>query len=339
MKEYSNKLPTELPLSEFLRFYGRRLKILFAVTLANFALIGLAYLLTILGTRLHATPKPWEWLVELILILVGIVLTHVLILYSQFYKESQGYMLRAVFKIWPFLLMFLAIEWAIGAFFFNLSLALPPYALVVPAPLLGVIIGIIVAVIPSALESIFLPNKGATVKTLKRPLTRVLLGLNIVLRYNYAWAIESCRQQDLFDCQQPDGWGLDIPPVEIGRRIRKLYEFCKFRIAEERQDPSFLRYDVGRTPWEKFFLLTRHLGRKRLRQYIKNPPAFHFPNWNGSERRRTVGTRADRDPSRNPDLSPSRRYDDPELTKSIAGGRKSVSPPDNETSTVRYHRD
>ena len=42
MKEYSNKLPTELPLSEFLRFYGRRLKIFFAVTLANFALIGLA---------------------------------------------------------------------------------------------------------------------------------------------------------------------------------------------------------------------------------------------------------------------------------------------------------
>ncbi len=236
-------------------------------------------------------------------------------------------MLRAVVKIWPFLLIFLTIEWAIGAFFFNLSLALPPYALVVPAPLLGVIIGIIVAVIPSALESVLLPKKGATVKTLERPLTRVLLRLKVVPRYNYARAIEYCREHDLFYCQQPDGWGLDVPPVEIGRRIRKLYEFYKVRIAEERQDPSFLRYDVGRTPWDKFYLLTRHLGRKRLRQYISNPSAFLFPNWDGSERRRLVGTRANRDPSRDSDLSRSRMYDDPELIKSIAGGRKVVSPP------------
>jgi hypothetical protein len=232
-----------------------------------------------------------------------------------------------VVKIWPFLLIFLAIEWVIGAFFLNLSLALAPYALVVPTPLLGVIIGIIVAAIPSALESILLPKKGATVKTLQRPLTRVLLRLNVVPRYNYAWAIEYSREQDLFDCQQPGGWGLDVPPAEIGRRIRKLYEFCKVRIAEERQDPSFLRYDVGRTPWEQFYLLTRHLGRKRLRQYIIDPPASLLPNWDGRERRRAVGTRADRDPSGDPNPSRSRRYDDPELIESIASGRKSVSPP------------
>jgi hypothetical protein len=243
-------------------------------------------------------------------------------------------MLRAAAKIWPFLLMLIAIEWAIGAFFFNLSLALPPYVLVVPAPLMGIIVGSIVAVIPSALESILLPKKGATVKTLERPLTRVLLRLKVVPRYNYAWAIESCREQDLFDCQQPDGWGLGVPSAEIGRRIRKLYEFYKVRIAEERQDPSFLRYDVGRTPWEKFYLLTRHLGRERLRQYIKNPSASLFTNWDGRERRRQVGTRANRHPSHDPDLSRSRMYDDPELIKSIAGGRKSVSPP----SKVRLQR-
>lgn len=44
MKEDSNKLPTEYPLSEFLSFYGRRLKSFSAVVLGNFVLIGFAYL-------------------------------------------------------------------------------------------------------------------------------------------------------------------------------------------------------------------------------------------------------------------------------------------------------
>jgi hypothetical protein len=44
MKNDSNKLPTEYPLSEFLSFYGRRLRSFFAVVLGNFILIGFAYL-------------------------------------------------------------------------------------------------------------------------------------------------------------------------------------------------------------------------------------------------------------------------------------------------------
>jgi hypothetical protein len=246
-------------------------------------------------------------------VLGGIVLIHSIFLYSQFYRDSQGYMWRAVRKIWFFLLMFFIIEWAIGALFFYLSLGLPRYVSV-PVLLLAAIIGIVVAAFPIVLEGIFLPKSSSTVETLERPLTRLLLKLDIVLRYNFAWAIEYSKEQDLFDCQQPHGGDLNVEPVDVGRRIRKLYEFCKYKIAEERNDYTLLRYDVGRTPWDQFYLLTRHLGRDRLRKYIKHPIPSHFPNWNGSERRRIVGNRADRNKSEDQDHLRYRRYDDQELT-------------------------
>lgn len=287
------------------------------------------FILIIVGGALsHSAQRYSVEFIDLVLIMAGIVLTHVLSLHSQFYRESQGYMLRAARRIWVFLLSFFMVEWAVGVLLFYLIVVLLQTS--VPSFVVAFIIGIIVAAIPKILESILLPKKATTVKTLERPLTRLLLKLNVAPGYNFAWAIEYLREQDLFDCQQPYGWGLNVPPVEIGRRIRKLYEFCKYRIAEERHDPSLLYYDVGRTPWDQFYLLTRHVGRKLLRQYIINPVTFGPPDWDGRERRRKVGTRADRDPSKDPDPSRGRMYDDTELIKRIVSGHKPVSPLVNE---------
>jgi hypothetical protein len=277
----------------------------------------------IIDATLSSAYTMFDWsptILNSIFILLGIVLAHSLFLYSQFYKNSEGYMLRAARKLWFFLLTFFVIEWVIGAFFFFLAAGLPQYASV-PLLIFGGIIGIIVAAIPTALEHVLLPKTGSTVETLGRPLTRLLLKLNIVLRYNFAWAIESCREEDAFDCQKPDGWGLNIPPKQVGRRIRMLYELSKIKIAESYKNPAFLQYDVGRNPWDQFYLLVRHVGRKRLREYIKNPLNSPCPNWDGRERRRRGGTKEDRDNSI-ADNEPyrSRIYDDQDRIKRITDG-------------------
>lgn len=260
-------------------------------------------------------------------VLGGILLTHSLFLYSQFYRESQGYMWRAARKVCSFLFMFSIVEWVVGIFFFYLSRYVLSYlSLPIPDPLWAGIVGIIVAAIPTTLEGILLPETGVTVKNLQKRLTRLLLKLNILLRYNFAWAIEYCREQDVYDCQQPDGWGLGINPSLVGRRIRMLYEFSKYKIAEERRDPSLLVYDVGRVPWGQFYLVVRHVGRKKLREYIKNPIKY-VRDWDGSERRRATGTIADRDPSMGTPSRQSRRPDDPNLIEQIRRGRLGGSVP------------
>ena len=282
--------------------YTKQIPILIGITL-----LTLFVLLIILGARLHITQKTGERLVEWTLILAGIVLTNILSLYSQFYKESQGYMLRAAHRIWGYLLTFFIIEWVVAAFFFYLTLGL--LLLSAQRFVVAFIIGVLVAAIPMALERSLLPKKGATVKSLERRLTTLLLKLNIAFRHNFAWAIRLCQEQDLYECQQPHGWGLKIAPADLGRRIRKLYEFYKYRIAEERKDPSLLRYDVDRTPWEMFYLLVRHTGRNKLRQYLKNPVPTHFPDWDGSERRRVVGRRSDRKDTNDLNSERTRGYD------------------------------
>ena len=263
-------------------------------------------------------PTLYNWLT----LLGGIVLTQALFLSSQFYRESEGYMLRAVRKLWPFLLTFLIVEWVLGLLFFHLLHPVQRYVSV-PEPLLAFITGVIVAAIPTALEGILLP-KDAKIETLNRRLTKLLLKLNIALRYNYAWSIESCRQQDVYDCQEENSWGLGIDPQTTGRRLRIIYEFEKVRIAERRKDSSFLRYDEGYTPWSKFYLLARHLGRKRLREAILHPPTLHCPDWNGKERRkkREPGTKEDRLNLKERANPHCRLYDDLDLLKRIDSGER-----------------
>jgi hypothetical protein len=227
-------------------------------------------------------------------------------------------MWRGAGRIWIFLILFFAVEWLVGVFFFYLIIGLPKYTSI-PILLLAGIVGISVAVIPTALEGNLLPKKDTKIETLEKGLTKLLLRLKIKLRHNYAWGIESCRQDDVLGCQEPDGWGLGLDPTTVGRHIRIMYEFCKYKIAEGRRDPKLLFYDVGRTPWDQFYLLSRYLPRRKLRKYIKNPIKTHCPNWDGRENRREVGSKADRKQP-DPNLSRSRRYDNKELLESISRG-------------------
>lgn len=249
--------------------------------------------------------------IALLAVLIGIVLAHSLFLYVQFYRESRGYMWRAVGRIWPYLITIFTIEWMIGSLWVFLAPAAPGHGsapTLLFAALGGIVMGTVVAAIPIILEGRFLPKNRMTVEKLQSPIVRLILKSNLVLRYNFAWAVESFRQQDVYDSQTPDGWGLNLTPQQIGRRLRILYEIYKFEIAERRRDPSLLYFHDKSTPWAMFYVLVRHLGRKKLREALRNPPPSPSPNWDGRERRRVRGTKADR---LDPDSSGSRSYDDP----------------------------
>lgn len=253
-----------------------------------------------------------DWLfliINLLSILAGIVLTHSLIIYSRFHSESAGYMWRAVRKIWLFLFVFVIIEWIIASFFF-LLISVPVGFTFFPLSILAAIVGILAAFAPTSLENIVLPQEGVSVKKLKKPLTKLLLTLHLTLRHEFAWAITSRRQQDVFDSQHStNDWDFRIPKKDIERKLRMLYEQYKYDIAEDRDDPTLSRYDVDHYPWEKFYLLARHLGRERLRQCLRNPVDSPCPEWRGDERRRVSGSRLNRKNPRDRNSRCQRRYD------------------------------
>lgn len=260
-------------------------------------------------------PDPERLILDWSLISIGLALTHFLILYSEFHSDAQGYMLLAARKIWYFLTLAFGIEAVIGLFLFYVGTSKIPGC---PKELLALLTGILVAAIPSGLERILLPE-DSTADSLQKPLTKVLLKLNIIIRYKFAWAIGSRREQDVFDCQCPDAWGTGLPKRVVGRRLRIIYEIKKLDIAKRRKDPAFLRYDEGRSPWEKFYLLVRLMGRKSLRHFILNPPNSPGVGWDGRERRKKRGTRQDRRDD-GPGDPASRSYDDAALAKRIRDG-------------------
>src|SRR5688572_11240926 len=119
-------------------------------------------------------------------VLGGILLTHLLFLYSQFNADSQGYMWRAARKLWGFVLPFFLVEWVAGCFFFlpiyfipvnYLSGYLPAdylsgYRMHLIIAVIAAVIGFLVAFAPTALELHSLPEEGVTVASLQKPLTR-----------------------------------------------------------------------------------------------------------------------------------------------------------------------
>jgi hypothetical protein len=232
-------------------------------------------------------------------------------------------MWRAARKIWGFLVLFFLIEWVIGIFFFHIISSFINNTSYF-SWLLAIVIGLFIASIMTVLEKFILPKDDASLKSFGRPYTKRLLKFNFTLRSKFTWAIESCLQQDVYDCQQPNGWGLGVAPIEISRRIRILYEVCKIDIAEAHRDPSLLKYDVNHSSWEKLYLLVKHLGRKRLRAYLIAPPNSPASNWQGQERRRVIGTMNDREHTADSDLLRARIYDIEELRK-IADHRKKES--------------
>lgn len=161
---------------------------------------------SIIFTYVYAIPEILRGSVDWVFILAGIVLTHVFILYSLFYRESSGYLLRAAGKIWLFLFRFFIIQLAIGSFCFYLALTFLGSS--GPSWLLAFIIGVAVAAVPTILELALLPKGSTTVTTLRLRLITLLAKLYLLLLPYFAWTIEYCREEDVFDDQQPNAWGI-----------------------------------------------------------------------------------------------------------------------------------
>lgn len=255
-------------------------------------------------------------------LLAGIVLSHGIYLSYKF-SNAEGYFWLAARKIKNFLLVVLLAELLIG-FFVYLSVF---YWLPFPYPvklLSAVVFGMVIPVFPHFLEAKnTLPTKNPF-ERLRRPLTKILLKYNLAIRYRFATAVSSLRERDVYDCQDKSGWGLGLSRQVIGRRIRIIYELKKIAIATERRDANFLRYDNNRNPWEKFYILVRHMGRRELRRCIREPPLPPRLGWEGNENRREDGTKADRkQPDSNPDKS--RCYDYHELVKRVEKGENLIS--------------
>lgn len=280
-------------------------------------------------------PSPWphtdsnlnmsDWRLDIIRwvtivcgIAFGMLLVHSLVIY-EFRRDAEGYIRLAMGRLKGFLLTVFVVEWVIGTFFFIASVAwiYLPY----PVRLLyAVIVGMLSAFLPYTLEGAFL-GRSIFFLRVRRALARLMRRLNLAVRYEFARAIAIYRERDVYDCQK-DGWETGATRVEVGRRLRILYELSKEAIATERRDPDFLYYDEGRNPWEKFYLLVRFLGRDELRRRLTNPPPSPSPDWDGRERRLNSVRGSKDDRSNLGGSSNSQRcYDSPERIKRIRAGK------------------
>jgi hypothetical protein len=262
-----------------------------------------------------------HWLLQLIefsligcSIAGGIILVHALLLFD-FSRNAEGYLFLAARRLKSFLVTVLLVEWLIGAFLFAISFSFL-WAYLPMRMLLAVMVGMLTASFPYALERAFLPKKAPSLK-LQRFLIKLVFRLNLAVRYEFARAIAICREHDVFDCQSK-GWDLGISPKELGRRLRILYELKKVEIAMERGDASLLCFDEGRNPWEKFYLLVRHIGRDELRRRLMNELPSPCDGWDGRERRQMPGPGSTSDrKNQNPNSHRIRCYDHPELAERI----------------------
>jgi hypothetical protein len=251
-----------------------------------------------------------------ILILLGIVLTQAALLYYRFSDRARGYMWLAVKWIWPFFLYILFIETVIAAALTELGLRYIP----LPRPLLSILIGVLAVLLPNTFEYLALFNNLTEKKLkmrLKNPLVKALRWLNLAIVNKFGAAIRTRMEQDVFDLLAEFGPGIDRD--EMGRRIRRVYCVHAQEIARKRNQPELMKRDAGFYPFEQLYVLAEHLGRKRLRQELMNPPDIE---WDGVERRRRrKGTKADR---LNPDDQkqfPSRFYDNDDDIKQIGDGQ------------------
>src|SRR5215207_473573 len=121
-----------------------------------------------------------RWTLTVCGIAGGMLLVHALVFF-EFRREAEGYMRLALKRLRGFLLTVFVAEWLIGAFLFGTLLFLTPLAWVnLPYPvrlLLAVIVGMLSASFPYALEGAFL-GRSASLLGLRRRLTRLMRRLN-----------------------------------------------------------------------------------------------------------------------------------------------------------------
>ncbi len=258
-----------------------------------------------------------------ILILLGIIATQALVLNIRFSDRAKGYLLRSAIWIWPFLTVALIIEATIATVLFHLINLLGSRFAPLPQELLSIFVGIMAVLLPNTFEY-FLFYRNVGPEKARNPLVRAVWELNLAIIHKFARAIRTRMEQDNVDCQTM-GWGLGYDREEIGRRLRKIYAYPMMDIAWKKRKPELLDRDVDVWPYEQFYLLAEHLGRRRLRKAVKSPPKM---KWDGHERRRIKdGSLADRvieDAGDQAGLSP-RRSDDQQLRQRISDGERLIS--------------
>jgi hypothetical protein len=254
-----------------------------------------------------------DWVLTVVLIWVGIVLTQTAILHNEFSDRAKGYILMAVKERLPFLMLTFVIETVIAT---ALTVIASTKFTPLPRPLLSILIGILVVLLPNTFEY-FVIYRDVDDEKIKNPLVKALKWLNLAIIRKFGGTIRTFMGQDVYDAQH--GWGLGIPREEMGRRLRQIYYCHAIEIARERRDPELMRRDANFWPFEHLYLLFEHLGRERVRYEIEHPPDLE---WDGSEKRHRRGTIADRKNADERTSLPPRYYDDPILNREIAAGRR-----------------
>jgi hypothetical protein len=255
-------------------------------------------------------------------LLLGIVIAEWISLYPRT-MDSAGYRWLALKRSSLFLLPAIAARWAVGWIFLRLSL-LMNFELF-RSWIWAAVVGLIVVFFPSAFERIL--DNVATAKFVRTTLVQLLLRFNLLTGQTLKASIQRLKEQDNFDCQcSKRWWDFGLDERQVNRRLRMLYEEFKMEIASDRREPELLRHSIDISPGQKFYLLVAHLGRKGLRRALKEGPPSPPPgqDWDGTERRRKVGSKADR---KTPDANSfySRVYDYKEVRNKVASGQAVAS--------------
>jgi hypothetical protein len=246
-----------------------------------------------------------------VFLFAAIVATELLVLYGEGLGKARGYFLPVVRKKAWFLVASLGIRWVIAVALIALldKVFRDPRV----APLVGV--GVVLA--PHALDSLL--GKLLTEKGWKNSGAKLFTQLNVLTMQVVRYETQRLKEQDNYDCQNSLGWwSCGLTKQQIDRHLRMIYEDAKREIANKNRLPELMKLDADIMPGQKFYPLVACLGRQELRRRLEYPPTFE--GWDGRERRRRAGHKADRkQPDPNPDFS--RCSDNAELMKQIGSGK------------------
>ena len=259
-------------------------------------------------------------------LLLGVIVGIFTSVYIRFSDEHNGYLLRAVRRLWPFLIVFGVVVTALGLLLFlGVASAMTKVwqllaQQMVVRSISAFVFGVIASLYPAIFEEVV--SRTATVNLLKKAWYAAIIRMHGMFHTKMARLLQALLEQDNFDWQQSHGdfdFRPDLDASGVSRRIRQLFQFCKKEIANKNRSPSMMTLDVGVHPGQLFYPTARLLGRRRLITCIRE---FAVPsNWawkDGKERRRTRGTIAGRETGLN---NRSRESDDQALLEAIERGR------------------
>lgn len=236
-----------------------------------------------------------------------VLLTNGLFIYYKCFSTCRGYLWVAAIRLIPFLAIVFGLQTILGVCLYEFVVPRIYVAnFIFQQTTIAGLSGFLVTAFPSGVMewavSSYLSRKDVKIKQdLEQPVNRLILKVWVVNRLKAK--VQELKSLDNFRAQWQQGWwnfnlstNSREAEKEAGRRIRRLYEVFKIEIANQQRKAYLLDIAGGYFPGNKFFYLVRFLGRKRLHQLLADPPPPPQPgcDWNGSERRKIQGAKADR---------------------------------------------